>query len=47
MELKDEVGMVGCGRYKMEWIYSRARVSGPGNLELALRPGNEKERKKG
>ena len=35
----------GPARYKIEWIYTRAKASGPGSLELALIL-KKKERKK-
>ena len=35
----------GPARYKIEWIYTRTKASGPDSLELALIL-NEKERKK-
>ena len=36
----------GPARYKMEWIYTQAKVSGQGSLELALIMEKKKERKK-
>ena len=34
----------GPARYKMEWIYTRAKVSGQDGLELALEIRKKKER---
>ena len=36
----------GPARYKMEWIYTQAKVSGQGSLALALVMKKKKERKK-
>ena len=43
---KYKIAWHGPARYKMEWIYTQAKVSGQGSLELALVMKKKKERKK-
>ena len=35
----------GAARYKMEWIYTQTKMSGPDSLELALIMKKKEERK--